>query len=294
MSKASPIIYAHQRDAYSAVLATARLFFAGSWRTLRVKPRFSRFLSGPTGIGKTHLVRCLAGELGVPLLQLSILTWVPLGCTQRGARPTWIDVYDFARSNERGIIFLDETDKLRSNTPWQDYLRVEAFLLLDRTLPQTLRPDGDDYDDFCTGKEMSLVQERLRHSVFLVGAGAFQSVWRRKQTVQIGFNPSTEEPASGIDQSAMGKVVPPELANRFAGPILCLPPLGRAEYIALAEAVLPDLPPRLRTKFTLMARSKVDEAVASGLGCRWVEELLLHAMIACNGSDLSLDDPAPC
>ncbi len=82
-------LHRHQLAVYSALLKTAQVFFETDWHDLSIRPRLARFIAGPTGTGKSFLVRRLAEQLELPLLDLAASNWIPLGCSQRGARPTW-------------------------------------------------------------------------------------------------------------------------------------------------------------------------------------------------------------
>lgn len=47
----------------------------------------------------------------------------------------------------------------------------------------------------------------------------------------------------------------------------------------MINQILPRLPEYLRAKVPAIASETVDTAVADGLGCRWIQEILLRAMI---------------
>lgn len=74
-------------------------------------------LIGPTGAGKTHLVRTLADFLGVPVGLSSATSLVEVGykgSTVESVVQTLLDrTGDDPRKAERGIVFLDEVDKIR-------------------------------------------------------------------------------------------------------------------------------------------------------------------------------------
>jgi ATP-dependent Clp protease ATP-binding subunit ClpA len=76
-------IFSHQRDAFGALRDTAHAFFSGIWANLPHRPRFTRLVVGPTGSGKSHVVRELARNLGLPLLHLCASSWIPLGAARR-------------------------------------------------------------------------------------------------------------------------------------------------------------------------------------------------------------------
>jgi len=74
-------------------------------------------LIGPTGVGKTHLVRTLASYLGVPVGFASATGLVEEGYKGNSVETIVASLLDRAGGNpkkaEKGIIFLDEIDKIR-------------------------------------------------------------------------------------------------------------------------------------------------------------------------------------
>lgn len=74
-------------------------------------------LLGPTGVGKTYIVRTLAQHLGVPISYCSSTSLVEVGYKGRSVDDVVKSLLDRAGGNprlaEKGIIFLDEIDKIR-------------------------------------------------------------------------------------------------------------------------------------------------------------------------------------
>lgn len=286
-------VFPHQRDVFMELFATASAYFSGTWHDLPVRPRFARFVVGPTGSGKTHVVRTLAEALDVPLLSVSATNWLPLGVSQRGGRSTWLDLIDILGRHPRVIVFLDECDKLGlpagCGNGWQDYLRVEIFHLLDGALPDNATGAEEDWDGQFDPDDRELVQTRLRHGTYIVAAGAFQDYFEfTAHRPQIGFGQSPGlAKAAGLSKDGMAKFLPRELVNRFASPFLILPELVEADYRAMLEAVLPSLPPRLKKTVLRMARDTISEAVATSTGCRWLEELVLAALLQAHSIPVS-------
>lgn len=275
-------VFRHQEATYRELLETARVFFEGDWRDLPIRPRFSRFIAGPTGTGKTHIVTTLGRELGLPVFSVTATSWIPFGATPRGARPTWVDIVEFCRSHTRGIIFLDEVDKLMGWTAWMQYIRTEAFGLLDRCVPDTVTLNGGNYDQEDPDELKARVETariRLADSFFIVGAGAFQAVWQSKSAGTIGFGSSSSGSSVSLNKSDMAAVIPAEVVNRFASPILVLHPLSRDDYAAILQKVVSELDPPLGGLVSSIGRNSIADAVANGTGCRWVEEVILRALM---------------
>ncbi len=273
-------LHNHQLEAYQSLKQTADVFFSRVWKHLPCRPRFSRFLAGPTGTGKSHLVRTLARELDVPVLELGATNWIPMGCSQRGAQPTWVDIAQFAGRNSEGIIFCDETDKLSGHSTWTQAIQVELFSAIDGRLPDTLlniyEEAGEEDADFL----WETVKVRLRDMFLVVGAGAFQGLAEVVPRRTCGFGAEEPEMAKReITKSEMAGVIPREITNRFVSPILYLPPLDREDYLAMLESAATAAPKGLAPHVRAIGMESIDEAIESQSGCRWVEEVMLAALI---------------
>lgn len=70
-------------------------------------PRYTILLQGPPGVGKTMLACSIAGQLGIPLIQVELSAVISsyLGRTGQNLR----EVFDYAR-RERAVLLLDEID----------------------------------------------------------------------------------------------------------------------------------------------------------------------------------------
>lgn len=268
------MIFPHQQRAYEILRSTARAFFSDEWKSFTlVRPRFNRLLIGPSGTGKTHLVRALATELQLPMLELSFLNWIPIGAVERGARPTWLDLGEFCCRHERGIIFLDEIDKCAERSSWITHLRVEAFCLLDRFVPGNLKWDDIDLgDDDVRANGVRVLAEGM----LILAGGAFQDLWTEQARPTAGFHSSSSSP--DIDHRTLGNVIPVEIANRFVSPPVILHPLRREDYEEMVTAICRDLPTQLAQTVRRRAQETLTAAINAGLGCRWIEQLLLEAM----------------
>jgi len=275
-------IFPHQAPVYQALAETARVFFNSDWRDLPIRPRFSRLITGPTGNGKTFVVSALAAELEIPLYTIVASNWVPLGSAQRGARPTWVDLVEFCHNNVQGMIFVDEVCKLTGWAPWMQCIRTEAFSLLDGRLPDNVAPSSSDsgYDDLDTlNLQLETARNRLRDSFLIVGAGAFQHLWQRKQSPRIGFSSEGIKDDGKLGKTDLSREIPAEVINRFASPILILPPLQESDYVAILQHVISNLDAPLRCRVEKIAKSSIFEAIENGTGCRWIEEAVLQALI---------------
>jgi SpoVK/Ycf46/Vps4 family AAA+-type ATPase len=156
-------LFHYQEPAFQDLLHTAKAFFDPRWHEFSIKPRFSRLIVGPSGVGKTHIVRALAEHLSVPLFSIDVSNWILLGASaaERNGQ-TWQHISEFIAKNERGIIFLDELDKLGrtgsvNDSAWAQHLRVEVYGLLDGRIPTGLTmPVLEEKEASGTPKELTL------------------------------------------------------------------------------------------------------------------------------------------
>jgi hypothetical protein len=247
-----------QQAAWNALEETADLYFGGTLRKSRIQPRTSRLIAGPSGVGKTHLVRTFAREQGCGFLSLSYGAWLPSG--SKGDENTAQLVMLFVAAHERCIIAIDELDKFHRglNHEWSVSIQNDLFALLDRTWFQG------------STEIKQRIQQRLRENVFIVGLGTWQSLWSVAggATRTIGFRQSGN--AAMAEQIRAAAVIPTELLNRFNSDILLLEPMTAADFsdICQAEGLEAE-----GAKLSIVL--DYAEAEASGLGMRWVEALVL-------------------
>jgi SpoVK/Ycf46/Vps4 family AAA+-type ATPase len=282
----------HQEAPFADLLRTAHLFFHPQWHHLPISPRFHSLIVGSTGTGKTFLGRALAAELDVPLFSLSLSAWMVLGAPNRGAAQTWPTLLEFIHDRSRGIIFLDEVDKLSQSdqSSWIKSLKVEVFALLDGRIPTEMEIPRDSIGS----KAREDLEEKLRTRFFILGAGAFQSVWDRsgQKSGTIGFGNT----ATGTDHAFAGSIaehIPRELANRFRSQLLLLPPLTCTDYENLIESAARELPSALAETFVKFANEGIPAAEQNRQGFRLVEEALLTAIQASQESNQHRNSAKP-
>lgn len=274
-------LFPYQRAAFSELMSSARVFFAGRWRDLPVAPRFNTLISGETGLGKTAIVRALARALDVPLYEISVGSWILIGTSGRGGPPTWPCIFQFLTQESRGVIFVDEVDKVYGASEWTNYLRTELYNLLDRKLPNDLILAEDLGSDIriADPKIRQLAEERLRGGMFLVAAGAFQQFWEQRQSPAIGFRAeSAPQQDWRPDLGSLSAYLPRELANRFRGRTVFLGPMRFGDYLSMLHHVARKLPCDLVDQFLELGYESIFQAIDSRLGARWIEELLAQTL----------------
>ena len=272
-------IFAHQASAYRELLARAQTFFAGHWRHLPIRCRWHSLVIGPTASGKTALASILSEDTGAGLLRVNVSNWMPAGANNRAVAETLETVVSHINAHNRSILFFDELDKIYHETPWMGYIRGELFEWLDGRLPLGTKPPAfgeDDYEaQFPTEKSLS---EKLRSTVFIVGAGTFQQFYETRRSPSIGFNPT--EPESGIGPTAdyIAQKLPRELTTRFNSQLLFLPELSPIHYQTLIREAEKSLPDWIAPAFRRAAILRMEQAIAVKSGCRFIEEALADAL----------------
>jgi len=239
--------FEQQRLAFDRIERLTKIFFSRSWIKLPVTPRLIPLICGPTGAGKTQVVKELAASMDLPLLRLTYANWVPR--SYRG-EPTVPIIMKFMTDNERGIIHIDEVDKLTPSgeQSFNDSIKIEVFNLLDRLI----YPQG--------------APEKAQNFM-IVASGTWQDLWEGKAGAPIGFNTCAvvgEGRSADIDQQT---TIPPELMNRFNRELIHLQYPSGPEVVAAAQAIsahfphIPFEPDRVLGQYEMSKR-----------GCRWFEE----------------------
>jgi len=297
------VVLDHQKAAFDKLLAVGRACFAINKHDLPIRPRSNTLIVGPSGSGKSMLARAVSEEIiGEPkaFLGIGVADWILLGCTQRGAVPTWPMICRFLikHANSEGVvIFLDEIDKIAGATSWESFLRTEIFLLLDNHIPFGIRSNDSDDDDDKTGepqineKSLAIAQQTLATKTLILGAGAFQHLWDNRAKPSLGFG-GQNAPQEPTNLNHLAATLPRELTNRFRAELVVLPQLVESDYRRMLQQVAESIPDALRHTFCKMGEQRIPEAVACCQGCRFVEELLLDVVIA--EREGKLTNPEPC
>lgn len=269
----------YQRAVYDELREIAADFYDYDWSSLPIAPRTNVLLVGSTGGGKTFLCRRLASDLGLPLLDLEYANWVVTGAGTRGGMHTLRLIYTFVQRHARGIIVLDEVDKIGTDqaSDWTRSVHLEVFALLDKRVLSGVIEGSDPNENSprfrLTGEE---IQARLLRGHLVIGAGAWQHLWRRIPSA--GFAEVNESALGLPTYSQIVETIRPEILNRFNSNVLFLPPLSRLDYQTLLEESLPRLPENFRPVMREAALATLDQAVEMQKGFRWIEELVGQAI----------------
>ncbi|MCX5641901.1 MAG: AAA family ATPase [Candidatus Omnitrophica bacterium] len=202
-------------------------------------------LIGPTGVGKTHLVRTLADILQVPVAFVSANDYSETGYIGRSVGDMVRELYLKASENrgaaEHGIIFIDEIDKLAANSYCSSDRDVSGRSVQEELL-DLLESGG--LRKFSCGFNLKEEVELDASKILFIAAGAFDGLnqavrekHRRKSA--IGF--SLAEAGAVLPESVGFSIEPadlddygliPELLGRFS--VICsLVPLSRNDLVRI-------------------------------------------------------------
>ena len=162
-------------------------------------------LLGPTGVGKTYLLRCIARLIGVPFVKADATKFSETGYVGHDVEDLVRDLVKAADDNvdlaQYGIIFLDEIDKIaaQSTGGGKDVsgrgVQINLLKLMEETdaslFSQTdILGQMQAVMDMQRGREAGKRTINTRHILFIV-SGAFEGlteqVQQRVSTSQIGF-----------------------------------------------------------------------------------------------------------
>ncbi len=243
-----------------------------------LKFRACFWLIGRTGSGKTYLASVLAREMNVPYLTVAISDWMILGGTHKGGSATWPVIFQFIEQSlesKGAIIFVDELDKCGDTSNYNSFLRSEVFSLCDSRVPLgMLDTDGDTIPK----SRIEKVREYLANKTLIIGGAAFQGVWDSMSSPTLGFNPSPQSPTLP-ELPDLARILPKELINRFSSEIFILPEITETDYRLMLEHMADHVPVTWRNRFLDIGFSRIDQAVRHQKGARFLEEILLSAVV---------------
>ncbi len=185
------------------------------------RPQGSFLLTGPTGVGKTEVVRQLAADLGMTLIRFDMSEYMERHAVSRliGAPPGYVGhekgglLTEAVTKSPHAVLLLDEIEKAHPDI-FNVLLQVMDHGALTDTHGRTV--------DF-----------RNVLVVMTTNAGA----WDRSASAAIGFTTTTE---TGIDEATIRRTFPPEFRNRLDA-IVPFAPLTPAVMEQIAEKFVVEL-----------------------------------------------------
>lgn len=170
-------------------------------------------LLGPTGVGKTYLMRCIARLIGVPMVKADATKFSETGYVGSDCEDLVRDLVKMAHGNteiaQYGIIYIDEIDKIASatNTTGRDVsgrgVQINLLKLMEETdvnlfSPTDMMSQMQAMMELSRGGKPRPKTLNTRHILFIV-SGAFdrlaESVKKRLESSSIGFSAQAEDRA---------------------------------------------------------------------------------------------------
>jgi len=202
-----------RQDEAKKVLSVAICDHYNHVRRCMENPKFSEeeyskhniILLGPSGVGKTYLMRCIAKLIGVPFVKADATKFSETGYVGHDVEDLVRDLLKAANNDtelaQYGIIYMDEIDKIaaQAGTVGKDVsgrgVQINLLKLMEETdvnlFSQTdLIGQMQAVFDMQRGKEQRRRTINTRHILFIV-SGAFdrlaEQVKHRVRSSQIGF-----------------------------------------------------------------------------------------------------------
>jgi hypothetical protein len=204
------MILSTQHEAHKRLHSAFKAFRLQQSIQTPVKPRVYPLIYGPTGTGKSHIVKQFAGEISQEFIsfeyvRVTFSDWIVIG--SRHGEPTSTKLRQLLKPKSKGFVFLhiDELDKFTPDAQgWSTSVKMDLFNFLDMSLP----------------------------NLFIVGSGTWQAEHEHKS---IGFNPSNSTPTINSHKS-----IPTELLERFASRLIHIGYPTKEELIDIAKRFYQD------------------------------------------------------
>jgi hypothetical protein len=230
-----------------------------------IRPRPHALLIGPSGVGKTALVRAFAEDalmkrgFACPLFLADPGTWLPDGARSEPNTLRAIRQWMWREVEEAGIIFIDELDKLYGQQDWGRSIVQNVFSLLDNRL---------DCVGYWTAADSHLLEEK----VMIIGSGT----WQKTQKAALSDSANVSRRSAGIDRIEGDSEIPDELLFRFNADIIYLDPMLEVEIQDRNAKIHQDLnlPAPVASRIAELA----SKASSSNRQMRWLEAYVSKLM----------------
>jgi ATP-dependent Clp protease ATP-binding subunit ClpX len=214
---------------------------------------------GPTGVGKTYMVKLIAAKLGVPFVKGDATKFSETGYVGGDVEDLIRDLVHEAGDDielaEYGIVYVDEIDKIASSRSLigPDVSRTGVQRALLKPMEETevdLKTPHDPISQIQAIEKFRKTGERekrtvnTRHILFIM-SGAFNElgevIKRRLNTKAMGFGAEVKDPAS--NQEYLKRLTPQDLAefgfeNEFIGRLPVMVQLEELEANDLYEILI--------------------------------------------------------
>jgi len=264
-----------QTDALQDLMMLADVFFGADLSKEIFIPRIKPLIIGPSGVGKSFLIRLLINSRSptLPLFRVTYGDWIVSGA--KVSTPTIVQLAIFVEQHSHGVIHIDELDKVghfSEASDWNRCVHLEIFNLLDGT-PTPI----DEYGDYSWSKTL---QHKLRNNFLIVGSATFQHLFDCRPSA--GFINKTNNIRQlrevMLQRIYKEKILPVELLERFNNNLIIINPITKEDgqqilnKIKQVSQFAKQLTPEL---IDILA----EQAASTGHNMRFFEELLTKLII---------------
>lgn len=178
-------------------------------------------LLGPTGVGKTYLIRTIAKLIGVPFVKADATKFSETGYVGNDVEDLIRDLVKVANGNtelaQYGIVFIDEIDKIASASEGQGKdvsgrgVQINLLKLMEDTDVNLFSPNdmmSQMQAMFSMGKGGKDKPRTIntRHILFIVSgafAGLANNIRKRRRDATVGFAANNQDLATEDDSGAL-------------------------------------------------------------------------------------------
>lgn len=194
-------------------------------------PKLNALITGPTGFGKTFMIKKLAEALGLPYTRIDCSTvsaegWKGMNLSSK--------IAEFCKASQfgAGILHLDEFDKMGNNTGDSGDQPRDHKLSLQQNMLDLL--DGE----YSHGEEDGRTPLKNVNNALVILSGSFQSARNtNKNKINIGFSTSNKEDLE-VRKSWKEHLTDSGFMHEFASRIVCSAELERYDADQIKDIVL--------------------------------------------------------
>lgn len=231
------IVTAGHQAAFERITELGELFFERPANTTRLTLRTTGLVIGPTGAGKSFIVKRAAAELKADYFRITRGDWLPRG-SRHGNRTTTFQILDRLLACERLCLHVDEIEKwsIDFSKEWSAGIGSDLWNTLDGTFPIREFLAETKFGDR-PAPTIEEVERKVRTSLWIVGSGAWQAVFEQ-QSRTMSFNPTPYAGAGDVTMEAIRKsaLISPEILLRFNSDIVFLLYPTKAETAAILDS----------------------------------------------------------
>lgn len=277
----------NQQVVFERANALGELHYDGDHRGLTFKPRLFPLIVGPTGAGKSFLVKQIAEKLQAYYMRLTFGSWLPIGVDSDRGGATSFRIMDALWNNHRVAVHIDELDKCKESfaQAWERSIYNDIWNVLDRALlveewvtsrleSSFLQPADEDNKSIYADNCITIMKDRVQKGLWIVGSGTWQSLFDTSNR-GLGFGVCDEAEDALVQRVYSSGMISSELLARFNSELLILRyPESLKETKALLQGSgLTDLAK------TLNVELKPEEIDFSKTGMRIMETLACELLL---------------